>query len=168
MSFVSHIGTLCLVVCLAALLFLLAHLHKKVGSPARSFHPCLTYLHPLAALSCLLSTPTTCLCLPYHLDECLFNSLVVGFPCKCFSGSSGCSLFLNWLLFFFWLCEEVKYFCLCLHPGWNSRTLTLISSLEQQDVTFPLLKRIAVDESQLRLWLQRKWWKDNFSPGPKF
>ena len=36
------------------------------------------------------------------------------------SGSSGCFLFLNLLLSFFWLCKEVKHFYLCLHPGQNS------------------------------------------------
>ena len=36
-----------------------------------------------------------------------------------FSGSSGCFLFLNWLLSIFWLCEEVKSICLGLHLGWN-------------------------------------------------
>ena len=34
-----------------------------------------------------------------------------------FSVSSGCFLFLNLLLSFFWLCKEVQYICLCLHLG---------------------------------------------------
>ena len=40
-----------------------------------------------------------------------------------FSGSSGCVLFLNWLLPFFWLCEEAKNFYLHLHLGrnWNTK-----------------------------------------------
>ena len=37
-----------------------------------------------------------------------------------FSDTSGCLLFLNLLLSFFWLCEEVKHFYLCLHLGQNS------------------------------------------------
>ena len=37
-----------------------------------------------------------------------------------FSGTSGWLLFLNWLLSFFWLCEEGKHFYLCLHLVWNS------------------------------------------------
>ena len=37
-----------------------------------------------------------------------------------FSGSSGCFLFLNWLLSFFWLCEEAKYIYLCLYLGQKS------------------------------------------------
>ena len=37
-----------------------------------------------------------------------------------FSGTSGCLLFLDWLLSFFWLCKEVKCFYLCLHLGCNS------------------------------------------------
>ena len=37
-----------------------------------------------------------------------------------FSGTSGCLLILDWLLFSFWLCEEVKGFYLHLHLGRNS------------------------------------------------
>ena len=36
-----------------------------------------------------------------------------------FSGSYGCFLFLNWLLSFFWLCEEAQYIYLGLHLGQN-------------------------------------------------
>ena len=32
-----------------------------------------------------------------------------------FSGTSGCLLFLNWLLFFFWLCKDAQHFYLPLH-----------------------------------------------------
>ena len=38
-----------------------------------------------------------------------------------FSGSYGCFLFLNLLLSFFWLCEEVKCIYLRLYLGWKSR-----------------------------------------------
>ena len=62
---------------------------------------------------------------PTSLDECFSNSLVVGLPCKWFSDRSGCSLFLNWLLSFFWLCKEVRHFCLCLHLGQNLGNLTI-------------------------------------------
>ena len=34
-----------------------------------------------------------------------------------FSVSSGCFVFLNLLLSFFWLCEEAQCICLCLHLG---------------------------------------------------
>ena len=37
-----------------------------------------------------------------------------------FSGSSGCFLFLNWLLSFFWLCEEANHIYLGLHLGQKS------------------------------------------------
>ena len=37
-----------------------------------------------------------------------------------FSGSSGCFLFLNLLLSFFWLCEEAQCVYLHLHLGWRS------------------------------------------------
>ena len=39
-----------------------------------------------------------------------------------FSGSSGNFLFLNLLLFFFWLCQEAKYIYLYFHLGWKSDT----------------------------------------------
>ena len=35
-----------------------------------------------------------------------------------FSGSSGCFLFQNLLLSFFWLCKEAQCIYLCLHLGW--------------------------------------------------
>ena len=37
-----------------------------------------------------------------------------------FSVSSGCCLFLNFLLSFFWLCEEAQCIYLCFHLGWRS------------------------------------------------
>ena len=66
---------------------------------------------------------------PTSLNECFFfNSLVVGLPHSLigtiwirFSGSSGCFLFLNLLLSFFWLCEEAKCIYLCLHLGLKSK-----------------------------------------------
>ena len=45
-----------------------------------------------------------------------------------FSGNSGCLLILDWLFFSFWLCKDVKGFCLCLHLGRNSDS-SLISLL---------------------------------------
>ena len=38
-----------------------------------------------------------------------------------FFGASGCLLILDWLLSYFWLCEEAKGFYICLHLGQNSR-----------------------------------------------
>ncbi|KAF6119793.1 hypothetical protein HJG60_010199 [Phyllostomus discolor] len=55
-----------------------------------------------------------------HLDECFFfKSLVVGLLCSRFSVSSGCFLFLIFLLSF-WLCEEAQYIYLRLHFGQES------------------------------------------------
>ena len=67
-------------------------------------------LRVLCALAAFSTSPTS-------LDECFFNVLVVGLPYNWFSGSSGCSLFLNWLLSFLWLCKEEKH--LGLHLGQN-------------------------------------------------
>ena len=56
-------------------------------------------LHFGAVLPYILSAPAARLRLSYHLNECFFfNSLVVELPYKWFPGSSGYSLFLNWLL----------------------------------------------------------------------
>ena len=84
--------------------------------PGLSAQECGIARPPATALPCPLH-PVAHLSPSYHLDECVFNSLVVGLPCKRFSHSSGCSLFLNWLLSFFWLFEEAKYFCLWLYLG---------------------------------------------------
>ena len=108
-SLVFHTETLGFSVCLALLLFLLAYLHGIVGSPVWS-----------ATLPCVLLPRMSISSPPIGLDESFFNSLVVGLPCKCFFGTSGCSLFLDWLLSFFWLCEEVKHFLLLLHLSQNS------------------------------------------------
>ena len=43
------------------------------------------------------------------------------FHAVCSSGSSCCLLFLNWLLSFFWLCDEVKCFYLHFHFDSNLR-----------------------------------------------
>ena len=40
-----------------------------------------------------------------------------------FSGTSGCLLFLDWLVSFVWLCEEEKCFYLHLHLGQNSQNI---------------------------------------------
>ena len=47
-----------------------------------------------------------------------------------FSGSSGCFLFLNLFLSFFWLCEEAKHIYLCLHLGWKCLSLFYINFLK--------------------------------------
>ena len=76
-------------VCLTPQFFLTVYLHLNVGLPSL----------PAAAL--LESAP------PTSLDECFFfNSLVVRLPYCSMSVRSGCFLFLNLLLFFFWLCKE--------------------------------------------------------------
>ena len=109
-SLVSHAETLGFRVHLILPLFPWACLSTKVGLAVQSSSRC--------PASCPL-----CSAAPlrpfYHLVECFFNSLVVGLPWKCFSDSSGCFLFLNWLLSFFWLFEEAKHFCLCSCLGGN-------------------------------------------------
>ena len=102
---------------LASPLFLSACLGMNVWPPMQSASCCLAA--PLLSIPAALSAPTT------SLDECFFNSLVIRHPCKWFSGSFGCFLFLNWLFSFFYLCKEAKCFCLHLHLSQNSLFITL-------------------------------------------
>ena len=56
--------------------------------------------------------------LPTSPDECFFfNSLVVGLLYSLIFWQFWLFLFLNWLLSFFWLCEEAQCVYLCLHLG---------------------------------------------------
>ena len=57
-----------------------------------------------------------------------------------FSGTSGCLLFVNWLLSFLWLFEKVKYFYLCLHLGQNLLCAFLNKGNLQLQFKFPLAK----------------------------
>ena len=83
-----------------------AYLHTNAGLPVRS-----------SSCRLALPSPPCCLSAPLLLlVEYFFNSLAVGLLYKCFSGSSSCSLFLNRLFSFFWLCKEAKHFC--LSPYW--------------------------------------------------
>ena len=96
------------VVCLAPQLFLPVYLQVNVGLPSL----------PATALLCVLSA------FPTSLNECFFfTSLVVRLPYGLIFWNL--LLFLNWLWSFFWLCEEVKHICLCLHLGQKSRKALL-------------------------------------------
>ena len=91
------------------------------GTP-RSARPC------LACEVCYLATHPLCSgCLSPSIQLIWMNvssltSWLSEFLVVWFSGSSGCFLFLNWLLSFFWLCEEAKHFYLCFHLDWNCST----------------------------------------------
>ena len=77
--------------------------------------------HMSSLLRLPVSTPST------SLDECfLFSPWLLDFHMVWFSDSSGCFLFSNLLLSFFWLCEEVKYICLCLQFGWKSSKVSFL------------------------------------------
>ena len=68
-------------------------------------------LHP-----CCLSLPL----LPVWMNVSSLTPWLLDFYTVWFSGSTGYFLFLNWLLSF-WLCEEEKCICLCLHLGRKSK-----------------------------------------------
>ena len=99
-------GTLSCVVCLAPQLFFPVYLHGNVGLPTCPAGP------PVTALSHILSAP------PASLDDCFFfNSFVAGLPYSLIFWQFWLFFVLNWLLSFFWLCEEAKHIYLCLQLG---------------------------------------------------
>ena len=104
-------------VCLTPQLFLPVYPHMNVGtpslpaptSPALSSSYCFA-IHPLCP-----GWP----CLPLltaWMNVSSLTSWLSDFHTVQFSGSSDCFLFLNWLLSFFWLCEEAK--CLPMLLSW--------------------------------------------------
>ena len=82
-------------------LFLLVYPHANVGPPATAL-PCV--LSTLAAHLCpsYLSPPL----IPVWINVSSLTPWLLGCHTVWFSGSSGCFLSSNLLLFFFWLCEE--------------------------------------------------------------
>ena len=128
----SYTGTLGFVICLAPHLFLSVYLHVKVGppnlqsaaSPGRQPPPFLPQ-----SSSCHLTVSrlhSGCPSLPILLVWMHVSSLfpwLLDFHKVRFSVSSGCFLFLNLLLSFFWLCEEAQCVYLCLHLGRRSGTM---------------------------------------------
>ena len=87
------------------------------------------WVSPSCAASCLSAASPTPMAhrltevslhpLPYQsgCSVWLFNSMVIGVPCSLISSTSGCLLILDWLVFSFWLCNNVKGFYLRLHLG---------------------------------------------------
>ena len=64
--------------------------------------------------------------LPVWMNVSSLTPWLLDFHTVWFSGSSGCSLLLNGLLSFFWLCEEVKHIYLPLHLGWKPQQIILM------------------------------------------
>ena len=60
-----------------------------------------------------------CLITPVWMNVSSLTPWLSDFHAVWFSGSSDCFLFLNLLLSFFWLCEEVKHFYVSLHLDQN-------------------------------------------------
>ena len=106
-----HAGTLGCAVCLTPQMFLPVYLHVNRDRPLHQLLPCQEFSPPWLPIS---APPTS-------LDKCFFfNSLVVRLPYSSISVSSGCFLFLNILLSFFWLCEGATCIYLCLPVGQKS------------------------------------------------
>ena len=79
----------------------------------------------LSASCCLaVSPPPSCpslSLLPVWMNVSSLTPWLSDFHTVLFSVSSGCFLFLNLLLSFFWLCEEAQCVYLCFHLVWKSR-----------------------------------------------
>ena len=110
-GFISPYWNLGFMVWLAPQLSLPVYLHMNMGLPGLPATALLPVLSawlppPLLLLVWMYVSSST----PWSLD-----SYTVWF-----SGSSGCFLFLNWLLSFFWLCKEAQRMYLCLHLAWKS------------------------------------------------
>ena len=90
-------GTQGCMVCLTPQLFLLAYLCVNVHQLLPGYPSC-----PSLPL------------LPVWMSPSSLSLWLSDFHAVWFSGSSGCFLFLNLLLSFFWLCEEVNHFYLHL------------------------------------------------------
>ena len=130
----SCAGTLGCSVCLTPQLFLLVYLHANVGPP--SPQPATSLGLPASAmpapvlqlLPCCESSPPGCPSPPLLLVWMNVSSLtpwLSDFHTVLFSISSGCFLFLNMLLSFFWLCWEAQCVYLRLHLGQKSDLLFL-------------------------------------------
>ena len=119
-------GTLGCGVCLTSQLFLPVYPHANVGLPSM---PAATLPTPVfQPLPCCESSPSSCLSLPLlpmWMNVFSLTPWLLGFHKVQFSVSSGCILFLNLLLSFFWLCEEAKYIYLCFHLGWKTINILL-------------------------------------------
>ena len=97
--------------------------HSPVVPPGLSTCKCRTTW----STSCLLAVCplhpgcSSLTLLPVWLNVSSLTPRLLDFQTVQFSGSFGCFLFLNWLLSFFWLCEEAKWFYLHLHLGQKSK-----------------------------------------------
>ena len=112
-----HAGPLGCAVCLTPQLFLPVYLHVNVGPPATALPTRSSSCHLYAHLLCpsCLSLPH----LPVWMNVSSLTPWLLDFHTVWFSCSSGCFLFVNLLLSFFWLCEEAMCIYLHLHLGWN-------------------------------------------------
>ena len=119
-----HAGTLGCVVCLAPQLFLPVYLHETVGPlPLPATASLGPPSRPATLPTLVLQPPPCCESSPPFLPVWMNISLtpwMSDFHTVQFSVSSGCFLFLNLLLSFFWLCEEAQCVYLRLHLGWKS------------------------------------------------
>ena len=104
--------------------------HSLAVPPGLSWYECGKSHLPAAAWSTQSAGRHLAPCLLHHgfpslllllvwMNVSSLTSWLLDFHAVWFYGSSDCFLFLNWLLSFFWLCEEVKCIYLRLHLGQN-------------------------------------------------
>ena len=90
---------------------------------------------PTAALLHVLSALASHLLLVW-MNVSSLTPWLLDFHTVQFSVGSGCLLFLNLLLSFFWLCEEAQCVYLCLHLGWAKFHLLKVFSSHYPAMTF--------------------------------
>ena len=110
--------------------------------------PSVCYLPPhqvLQPLPCCKSSLPGCpslSLLPVWMSVSSLTPWLSDFHTVWFSVSSGCFLFLNLLLSFFWLWEEAQCVCLCLHLGWKSEILQLLFSYSKYMLYNTVFKKL--------------------------
>ena len=126
-------GTLGCTVYIIPQLFLPVYAHAKVGlpSPPAATLPC-PVLQPLP---CQEWSPHSCLSLPLlqvWMNVSSLNPWLSNFHTVWFFVSSGCFLFLNLPLSFFWLCKEAHCVYLHLHRSWHKHLFStyIVSFIE--------------------------------------
>ena len=94
--------------------------HKQMWDPHSASHWLTRSASYCLAMSPLRPGCPSPLLLWFWMHVSSLTPWLLDFHTVQFSDSSGCSLFLNLLSSFFWLCQEAKCIYLRLHLDWNS------------------------------------------------
>ena len=102
----------------------------ECGTAHSAGHPCLTATAWLLPC-CMHHTTSSPPLLPIWMNVSSLNPWLLDFHTVRYSGSSGCILFLGWLLSFLWLCKEAKQVYLHLPLGWKLKPFSLRSGISR-------------------------------------